>query len=68
MAIYRSGSTEVSHKADASLVTEADLAAHGVLADQLANLLPSCHVVSEEEPISLVYRQSAGRFKLVRAE
>lgn len=65
MAIYRRGSAEVSHKADASPVTEADLAAHRVLATHLAHLLPSYQVVSEEDPISLVYRQGAGRFWLI---
>lgn len=65
MAIYRRGSAEVSHKADASPVTEADLASHRVLAKHLAHLLPSCQVVSEEDPASLVYRQSAGRFWLI---
>lgn len=42
MAIYRRGSAEVSLKADASPVTEADLASHRVLAKHLAHLLPSC--------------------------
>lgn len=65
MAIYRRGSAEVSHKADASLVTEADLAAHRVLVAHLAHLLPGCQVVSEEDPASLVHRQSAGRFWLI---
>lgn len=65
MAIYRRGSAEVSHKADASPVTEADLAAHRVLATHLAHLLPGCQVVSEEDSASLVYRQSAGRFWLI---
>lgn len=65
MAIYRRGSAEVSHKADASPVTEADLAAHLVLATHLAHLLPGCQVVSEEDPASLVYRQSAERFWLI---
>lgn len=48
MTIYASGSTAVQHKADASPVTEADLAAHRVLATRLAPLLPDCPVVSEE--------------------
>ena len=42
MAIYQRGSTEAHHKMDASPVTEADLAAHSVLANQLARLLPGC--------------------------
>jgi len=65
MASYRLGSTEVSHKADASPATDADLAAHRVLTKHLADLLQSCQVVSEEDPASLVYRQSAGRFWLI---
>lgn len=65
MAIYRRGSAEVSHKADASTVTEADLAAHRVLATHLAHLLPGYQVVSEEDPMSLVYRQGAGCFWLI---
>lgn len=65
MAIYRRGSVEVSHKADASPVTKADLAAHHVLATHLTHLLPTCPIVSEEDPASLVYRQSAGLFWLI---
>ena len=65
MATYRRGSTAVGHKVDASPVTDADLAAHRVLATQLANLLPGCQVVSEEDPASLVHRQSTGRFWLI---
>ncbi len=65
MALYGRGSAEVSHKADASPVTEADLAANRVLVTHLAQLLPGCHVVSEEDPASLGYRQSAGRFWLI---
>jgi 3'(2'), 5'-bisphosphate nucleotidase len=65
MAIYRRGLAEVSHKADASPVTEADVAANRVLVNQLAHLLPGCHVVSEEDPASLVYRQGVGRFWLI---
>ncbi len=65
MAIYRRGSTEVRHKVDASPVTEADLAAHCVLATQLAHLLPGCQVVSEEDSASLVYRRNTGCFWLI---
>ncbi len=65
MAVYRRGSAEVSQKADSSPVTEADLAANRVLAKHLAHLLQSCQVVSEEDSASLVYRQSAGRFRLI---
>lgn len=65
MSIYRRGSAEVSNKADSSPVTEADLASHRVLAKHLAHLLLGCQVVSEEDPASLDYRQSAGRFWLI---
>ena len=65
MAIYQRGSPEVSHKEDTSPVTEADLASHGVLVTHLAHLLPGCQVVSEEDPASLGFRQSAGRFWLI---
>lgn len=65
MAIYASGSTEVQHKEDASPVTKADLAAHRVLAAQLAPLLPDCPVVSEEDAGSQAFRQQSGRFWLI---
>lgn len=65
MAICRRGLTEVRHKEDASPVTEADLAAHRVLAIQLPHLLPGCPVVSEEDSASLVYRRNAERFWLI---
>ena len=65
MAIYAGGSTEVQHKEDASPVTKADLAAHRVLAAQLAPLLPVCPVVSEEDAGSQAFRQQSGRFWLI---
>ena len=65
MTIYAGGSTAVQHKADASPVTEADLAAHRVLATRSAPLLPDCPVVSEEDVGSQVYRQQTGRFWLI---
>lgn len=65
MAIYANGSTEVQHKEDASPVTKADLAAHRVLAAQLAPLLPDCPVVSEEDASSQAFRQQSGRFWLI---
>ncbi|WP_260674660.1 3'(2'),5'-bisphosphate nucleotidase CysQ [Comamonas aquatica] len=65
MAIYRRGSAEVRHKVDASPVTEADLAAHRVLATHLPYLLSGCPVVSEEDSSSLVYRRNAERFWLI---
>jgi len=65
MAIYRRGTTSVGIKDDASPVTEADLAAHRVLATQLARLVHECPVVSEEDSSSLVYRRSKGVFWLI---
>jgi 3'(2'), 5'-bisphosphate nucleotidase len=65
MTIYASCSTEVLQKEDASPVTEADLAAHRVLATQLAPLLPDCPVVSEEDAGSQAFRQQIGRFWLI---
>ena len=47
MRVYVDGIKEVLQKEDASPVTEADLAAHRLLAAQLASLLPECPVVSE---------------------
>jgi 3'(2'), 5'-bisphosphate nucleotidase len=65
MAVYSRGMPEVQGKEDDSPVTEADLAAHRVLASWLKPLLPECPVVSEEDAGSLVYRQSHGRFWLL---
>lgn len=65
MAIYDRGMVEVRHKEDASPVTEADLAAHRVLASRLKPLLPDCPVVSEEDTGSLLHRQGNGRFWLI---
>ncbi|MCG2582838.1 3'(2'),5'-bisphosphate nucleotidase CysQ [Massilia sp. TS11] len=50
MAVYTraDGAVQVSHKADASPLTEADLAAHQILATGLARLTPAIPVVSEE--------------------
>lgn len=47
MAIYRN-SFDVSHKADASPLTAADLAAHRVILDGLRRLTPGWPVLSEE--------------------
>ena len=65
MAVYSRGALEVQIKGDDSLVTEADLAAHCLLASRLKPLLSECPVVSEEDVESLVYRHSHGRFWLV---
>lgn len=65
MAVYFRGALEVQLKQQDSPVTEADLAAHCVLASQLKPLLSECPVVSEEDAESLVHRQSHGRFWLI---
>lgn len=65
MAIYRRGPIEAHHKEDASPVTEADLAAHCVLAARLPYLLPGCQVVSEEDLASQEHRDGAKRFWLI---
>jgi 3'(2'), 5'-bisphosphate nucleotidase len=65
MAVYASGVADIQSKQDQSPVTEADLAAHRVLASHLTPLLPECPVVSEEDPESLAHRQPHGRFSLI---
>jgi 3'(2'), 5'-bisphosphate nucleotidase len=65
MSIYDGEGANVRHKDDASPVTEADLAAHRVLATQLIPLLPGCPVVSEEDLASHACRRNTGRFWLV---
>ena len=65
MVVYSCGAPEVQLKADDSPVTEADLAAHRVLASQLTPLLSECPVVSEDDAGSLVHRKSHGRFWLI---
>ena len=65
MAIYQAGPGRVQHKADDSPLTAADLAAHQVLANRLAPLLPGCHVVSEEDEASLPRRVADPRFWLI---
>lgn len=65
MVIYRRELVEVSHKEDASPVTEADLAAHHILVTHLVSLLPGYQVVSEEDSMSMVHRQGKGCFWLI---
>lgn len=65
MAIYNSGQSDIRKKADQSPVTEADLAAHVVLAKGLGSLLPTYAVVSEEDESSLAHRHNAGSFWLI---
>lgn len=68
MAIYDAlpeTSGQVSYKVDGSPVTQADLAAHQLIARGLAKLAPDIPVVSEEDGASQVHRQPSGRFWLV---
>ncbi len=44
----RRGGYDVAHKADASPLTTADLAAHAVIAERLAQLTPELPILSEE--------------------
>lgn len=53
------------YKPDHSPLTQADLAAHGVIAQGLAALTPSLPVVSEEDAASLRHRTAQGRYWLV---
>lgn len=48
MAVYQSGDWAVSHKADASPLTAADMASHHHIVQQLQALTPSYPVLSEE--------------------
>lgn len=65
MSIYSSGQSGFREKADHSPVTEADLAAHVVLAKALGSLSPGYPVVSEEDERSLAHRNGSGRFWLI---
>ena len=56
---------EVTHKADNSLLTQADLAAHLVLVAGLQQLTPDIPVVSEEDVASQQVRHSSARFWLI---
>ena len=53
LEVYQSENISLQHKADASPVTQADLAAHQVLVTGLSALTPDIPVVSEEDPASL---------------
>jgi 3'(2'), 5'-bisphosphate nucleotidase len=68
MRIYQEFSPTVAQladKSDASPLTMADLAAHHLIVDRLADLTPEIPVVSEEEDLSLVHRTSKGCFWLI---
>ena len=66
LAVYRRD-FDVSHKADASPLTEADLAAHHSIVDGLARLTPDIPVLSEESAhtIPLPQRRAWSRLWLV---
>lgn len=53
LEVYHSDDIGLQQKADASPVTEADLAAHHILVKGLESLAPNIPVVSEEDPHSL---------------
>lgn len=65
MAVYADGQAGITLKADRSPVTQADLAAHQVLVQQLQRLLSDCPVVSEECERSHAHRCQDGRFWLI---
>ena len=65
MAVYNAGKANVELKADHSPVTEADLAAHHILAQQLSPLIPGCPIVSEEDDASQRHRRGAGQMWLI---
>ncbi len=67
MAVYAAmpAPDKIQHKADGSPLTQADLAAHQLIAQTLGHLTPGIPVVSEEDGASQVHRQPQGRFWLV---
>lgn len=65
MEVYRIGEVDFQQKADQSPVTQADLAAHGVLVQQLGSLMSDCPVVSEEDEASQQYRRDENCFWLI---
>jgi len=66
MAIYRSGDFSVTHKGDDSPLTQADLAAHRYIADELARLAPEIPLLSEEDAdIAYSTRSTWTRYWLV---
>ncbi|MDE2623464.1 MAG: 3'(2'),5'-bisphosphate nucleotidase CysQ [Betaproteobacteria bacterium] len=66
LAIYHAPEDmPVARKADDTPLTQADLAAHRLIARGLQALTPAIPVVSEEDESSLVFRKSEGAFWLV---
>jgi 3'(2'), 5'-bisphosphate nucleotidase len=65
MEVYGAGEVSIQKKHDLSPVTEADLAAHRILVEHLASLLPNCPVVSEENEGVQNYHHGSDRFWLI---
>lgn len=65
MLIYTKPMSKIEYKKDDTPVTQADRAAHNVLADKLNFLLSNCPVVSEEDETSHHFRQDNGWFWLI---
>lgn len=66
MAVYTAENTpQPLRKADGSPLTQADQAAHSVIAQGLAALTPDIPVVSEEDSASLAHRSPNGCFWLI---
>jgi 3'(2'), 5'-bisphosphate nucleotidase len=62
---YSPTAAQLADKPDDSPLTMADLAAHHVIIDRLADLTPKIPVVSEEDDLSLIYRTPKGCFWLI---
>lgn len=65
MAVYQAEKISFQQKVDQSPVTQADLAAHNILLQQLGLLIPTCPVVSEEDKASQRYRNNKNSFWLI---
>ena len=65
MEVYGAGEVSIQKKHDLSPVTEADLAAHRILVEHLASMLPNCPVVSEENEGVQNYHHGSDRFWLI---
>ena len=66
MQVYNDAAPlDVSHKSDDSPVTTADIAAHQVIVNGLAQLSPAIPVLSEEDPPAWEVRQHWQRYWLV---
>lgn len=65
MAVYRAGEIDFQQKTDQSPVTQADLAAHSVLTQQLESLTLGYPVVSEEDKASQRHRYNESCFWLI---